>query len=256
MLRPIRRAYQFVMDHPIKDGQCIHQRYLIKELLGAGSYGIVYLCEDLQTQDCKVVKQLRPSKRKMKKELQLFEKEKSLIQKLDHPHMPKFYEDFTENGNLFFVMSFIEGDNLDEAIFSKQISFHEQEALQFVSKLLSLVEYLHQRNIYHLDLRIPNIIIQKNEPYVIDFGLAKEVIDHEVAKEMKLQDFYDFGDILLYLLYTTYPAKKKKALPWTEELSLQQETVYLLKRLLQITSPYTTIEDIGIDFDKAMKANE
>ena len=46
---------------------------------------------------------------------------------------------------------------------------------------------------------------------------------------MKLQDYYDLGEILLYLLYTTYTSKNKKALPWTEELSLELETVHLLK---------------------------
>ena len=40
---------------------------------------------------------------------------------------------------------------------------------------------------------------------------------------MKLQDYYDLGEILLYLLYTTYNSKNKKALPWTEELSLERK---------------------------------
>jgi serine/threonine-protein kinase len=44
------------------------------------------------------------------------------------------------------------------------------------------------------------------------------------------------------LLYTTYSSKNKKALPWTEKLSLEKETVYLLKRLLQIKPYSRTIE--------------
>ena len=63
---------------------------------------------------------------------------------------------------------------------------------------------------------------------------------------MKLQDYYDLGEILLYLLYTTYTSKNKKALPWTE-LSLEKETVHLLKRLLQINEPYTNTSEIAAD---------
>ncbi|UQX56877.1 hypothetical protein M5V91_05810 [Cytobacillus pseudoceanisediminis] len=73
---------------------------------------------------------------------------------------------------------------------------------------------------------------------------------------MKQQDYYDLGEILLYLLYTTYSSKNKKALPWTEELSLEKETVYLLKRLLQIKEPYLNISEISTDLHAAHKAKE
>ena len=73
---------------------------------------------------------------------------------------------------------------------------------------------------------------------------------------MKQQDYYDLGEILLYLLYTTYSSKNKKALPWTEELSLEKETVYLLKRLLQIKEPYSNTSEISTDLHAALKAKE
>ena len=102
---------------------------------------------------------------------------------------------------------------------------------------------------------------------MIDFGLSK----HQVAVdpslrsspnnqkdilEMKHQDYYDLGEILLYLLYTTYTSKNKKALPWTEELSLEEETVHLLKRLLQIKEPYSNTTEISTDLHAALKAME
>ena len=73
---------------------------------------------------------------------------------------------------------------------------------------------------------------------------------------MKQQDYYDLGEILLYLLYTTYTSKNKKALPWTEELSLEKETVYLLKRLLQIKEPYSNTSEIAADLHAAIKVKE
>ena len=127
--------------------------------------------------------------------------------------------------------------------------------------MLELVDYLHKENIYHQDLRIPNILLKNNEPFLIDFGLSKQrsgsfYIKQEDILEMKQQDYYDLGEILLYLLYTAYSFKNKKALPWTEELSLRKGTVYLLKRLLQIKEPYSTSSEISADLHAALKALE
>lgn len=258
MFRSFRKVYQFFIDEIIPSGTILNQRYQVIDILGSGSYGMVYQCNDIYTSERKVVKQLRPSKRKNKKEIQLFNDEKSLIQKLNHPNMPRYVEAFTEDRNYYYVMSLINGMNLEEAIFSQLKTFDEKESLQFVSKLLELVDFLHMKDIYHLDLRIPNIILKDDEPYLIDFGLAKSSnadsrIDN--TEDMMLQDYYDLGDILLYLLYTTYPSKKKKARPWTEELSLKKETVYLLKRLLRIHTPYTNINEISVDIQAAIVAN-
>lgn len=69
---------------------------------------------------------------------------------------------------------------------------------------------------------------------------------------MKQGDYYDLGEVLLYLLYTTFSSKNKKALPWTEELSLEKKTVKLLKKLLQIDEAYTTFECIVKDVEAAL----
>lgn len=259
MLRPIRKMYQFIVDQPIKKAEILNHRYQVLDIIGAGSYGMVYLCRDLQTKDHKVIKQLRPSKRRNRNEIKLFHDEVSIMGNLKHNQMPMMYETFSENGHFYYVMSYIDGVNLEDEIFQSRKVFNEDESLLFMEKLIKLVDYLHKHDIYHLDLRIPNIILKDNEPYLIDFGLAKQVKSIPKAKEnnseeLKLQDYYDLGDILLYLLYTTYPSKTKKALPWTEELSLKRETVYLLNKLLRIDEPYSTFDQILNDLNAAVKA--
>ena len=76
-------------------------------------------------------------------------------------------------------MSFIEGDNLEDEIFYHKKSFNEKEALHILAQLLELVDYLHKKDIYHQDLRIPNLLLKNKELFLIDFGLAK----HGVVKE-------------------------------------------------------------------------
>ncbi|RDW19424.1 protein kinase [Oceanobacillus chungangensis] len=249
------------MDRPYKVGATINDCYEVRRIIGSGSFGIVYLCKDLRTNDNLVVKQLRPSKQRFKSEIKLFENEIYILRKLDNEYMPRLYEAFLREGSYFYVMTFIDGYDLDEQLFSKKKSFSESESLLFLLQLLELVEYLHERDIYHQDLRIPNILLKINHPYLIDFGLARQVDstsssnkNKSLILELKQQDYFDLGDILLFLLYSTYPSKNKKALPWTEELSLNRGTVHLLKRLLKIERPYSNTKEISADLHTAIMA--
>ncbi|MGG4154637.1 serine/threonine protein kinase [Peribacillus muralis] len=255
-MRTIRKIYQFFVDKPLKKGVVLHNRYEITTVIGKGSYGIVYLCKDWQANKNIVIKQLRKSKRRSKKELERFEHEIDILHALNHKSIPKFHEKFTDDGNVYFVMDFIEGDNLEDHIFYNHVTFTEKESLHFLAELAGLVAYLHDNGISHQDLRIPNILIQNHHPILIDFGLSKWVVSAPITDEpvldLKQQDFYDLGEILLYVLYTTYSANNKKALPWTEELSLEKETVHILKRLLSIQEPYSDIEEISIDLKAAL----
>ena len=264
--RLIRKIFQYFYDRPIKEGTVLNEHYKVKWVIGMGSYGLVYLCKKLESNEHIVVKQLRPSKRRNKKEIELFENEISVLRRLNHQNIPVLYDTFSNDGHLFYAMSFIDGDNLEDEIFYHKKTFNENEALAILQQLLNLVDYLHSNHIYHQDLRIPNLLLKNKELFLIDFGLAKHGVVNERTssssqkqdwiQEMKLQDYYDLGEILLYLLYTTYTSNNKKALPWTEELFLEKETVHLLKKLLQINEPYANTNEIAADLQAAMKVKD
>jgi serine/threonine protein kinase, bacterial len=112
-LRAIRKLYQFFVDKPIIKGAVLNDCYEVLRVIGTGSYGIVYLCKDLKTKENRVVKQLRPSKHRNKKEVEMFENETSVLCMLNHKYIPNLFEAFSNNGYLFYVMSYIEGDNLE-----------------------------------------------------------------------------------------------------------------------------------------------
>ncbi|WP_260286181.1 serine/threonine protein kinase [Peribacillus aracenensis] len=259
-MRSLRKIYQFFVDIPLKQGVVLNDRYEVKAVTGKGSYGIVYLCNDLKMNENIVIKQLRKSKRRSKKELKQFKNEMIILRMLNHTNIPKFHGQFSHDGNVYFVMDFIEGDNLEDHIFLNQLTYNEKESLIFLVELVSLVAYLHDHDICHQDLRIPNILLKNHQPILIDFGLSKTINTADLAKdsilELKRQDFYDLGEILLYVLYTTYDSKSKKALPWTEELSLEKETVHILKRLLSIQEPYSDIKEISMDLQAALKSQK
>ena len=86
--RVIRKIYQFFYDRPIKEGVLLNERYKVIRVIGMGSYGIVYLCKEVESKENIVVKQLRPSKRRNKKEIELFENEISVLRTLNHQNIP------------------------------------------------------------------------------------------------------------------------------------------------------------------------
>ena len=49
--RVIRKIYQFFYDRPIKAGIVLNERYKVLRVIGMGSYGLVYLCKDLKTNE-------------------------------------------------------------------------------------------------------------------------------------------------------------------------------------------------------------
>lgn len=109
-------------------------------------------------------------------------------------------------------MQLIEGENIEELLFFQKQPFTELMALQLLSQLLGIVEYLHDRFIFHSDIRTPNIIINDGSLCLIDFGLAKQLTPEETEeiKIRKQDDFFDLGETLLFLLYSQYKGKKKK----------------------------------------------
>ena len=154
----------------------MNDRYEVLSVIGSGSYGIVYLCKDLKTNENRVVKQLRPSKRRNKKNVEMFENEVSVLRRLNHKNIPMLFEAFSNNGSLFYVMSFIEGNNLEDQIFLKKNTFNEKGSLLVLTHLLELVDYLHKKDIYHQDLRIPNMLLKNKELFLIDFGLSQHKV--------------------------------------------------------------------------------
>ncbi|MCY8473835.1 protein kinase [Bacillus halotolerans] len=252
----LKQLKKLLFDRPLKNGVILNNQYKIEECLGMGGYGLVYVCTDIHTQTPYVLKQLRPTKAKKQKERVRFQQEISLLKSISHPQIPAFIEDFIIDGQTYYVMQLVEGDNIEELLFFQKQPFTELMALQLMSQLLDIVEYLHERLIFHTDIRTPNIMMNHGNVYLIDFGLAKQ-LSHEEDEELKLRkqdDFFDLGETLLFLLYSQYKGKKKKNATWLEELTLTKEVTLLLKKLLGIDEEYQHTASIREDLKRAIQS--
>lgn len=251
-----KRIIEWIYDYPHKKGVLLHDKYKIDEVLGMGGYGIIYRCIDIGSNKNCVLKQLRPSKARRTKEKERFHTETEIMRAINHSQIPQLVDYFTINSQSYYVMQEVRGTNLEDVLFAQKRTFSEVDALLLVEKLLYILDYLHDKLIFHGDIRPPNIILHHEEIYLIDFGLAKQLDAHNKEEILikKQDDFFDLADILLFILYSQYKGKRSRRKSWLEELTLSSGTVFFLKKLLGINEPYTNNDDIHKDLQLAIQA--
>lgn len=244
---------KWIYDRPLQKGELLGNSYRMEKCVGMGGYGLIYRCTHIDTNKQYVAKQLRPSKALKQKEKQRFLQEIKLISSLNHHQIPRLFDTIESDKEVFYVMEYIDGLNIEDLLFYEKQTFSEIDALKLIQKLLDALAYLHDKHIYHHDIRPPNILIKENNLYLIDYGLAKLASDPKEAEVLKQDDFFDIGECLLYLLYSTYTGKRKRKASWLSELELNEETTNIIKKLLGIDKGYQEIQSIRYDVDNAIK---
>ncbi|WLR52814.1 protein kinase [Bacillus tianshenii] len=250
-LKTIKRI---LFDRQLPAGTLLGGRFELVRLIGKGGYGLVYEANDLMKQDTCVVKQARPSRYK-KGQANPFDDEMKYLTRLEAlPYFPIVRASFVESGHFFLAEDYIVGKTFETLVFEEGKKYSNAEAFAVLSELLTVVEQIHEHQIVHRDLRLPNIIVTERGLKVIDFGLASELNETdeegELSKHIPLEkyymrkrvpqsDLYALGHTTLFLLYSSYKPTTKKEKPWEEELKLPQEAVAVLRRLLQIDEPFS-----------------
>ena len=104
-----------------------------------------------------------------------FVKEARTIARLDHPGIVRIHDVFEENGTAYYVMDFIEGENLNDLV-KREGALSEERALEYIRQVADALSYVHDHRIMHLDVKPANIIIRKTDDkaILIDFGTAKQ----------------------------------------------------------------------------------
>ncbi len=172
---------------------------MIERVLGSGGFGITYLARDASLGRQVVIKENLPvqfcfrdthsltvAPRHMTGEdvesfqwsLENFSKEAAMLASLDHPRIVKVLRSFQAFGTSYFVMPFVEGMALDEIAKDRRKQgqfFSEEELKRLVLGVLDGLSHLHDRGIYHRDIKPGNILITGDgNPVLIDFGSARQ----------------------------------------------------------------------------------
>jgi len=145
--------------------------YEIQQPLGAGGMGEVYRARDTRLGRDVAIKVL-PSHLSSNPDLkQRMEREARSISSLNHPHICTLHDVGSQNGVDFLVMEYLEGETLADRLHRGALPF--AEALAAAIKIADALDKAHARGIVHRDLKPANIMLTKNGPKLMDFGLAK-----------------------------------------------------------------------------------
>jgi eukaryotic-like serine/threonine-protein kinase len=145
--------------------------YEILSPLGAGGMGEVYLARDTRLGRDVAVKVL-PAHLSSNPDLrQRMEREAKAISSLNHPHICTLHDVGSQDGVEFLVMERLEGETLADRLHRGALPL--DEALIIGIQIADALDKAHARGIVHRDLKPANIMLTKNGPKLMDFGLAK-----------------------------------------------------------------------------------
>jgi serine/threonine protein kinase len=102
---------------------------------------------------------------------QRMEREARAISSLNHPHICTLHDVGSQDGVDFLVMEYLEGETLADRLHRGALPL--DEALQVGIRIADALDKAHARGIVHRDLKPANIMLTKNGPKLMDFGLAK-----------------------------------------------------------------------------------
>ncbi|MEX2665508.1 protein kinase domain-containing protein [Candidatus Uabimicrobium amorphum] len=154
-------------------------RYEIISELGRGGMGVVFKAQDSKLHRIVALKVLIGNILTQERKERFFAEARSMA-KLNHENIIKLYDYGEDNGVCFFTMDYIEGQTLDEVLKQKAMSLKQTVAL--IEKICQAMHYCHSQKIIHRDLKPSNIMIKNGKPYVMDFGIAKEVSEDGLTK--------------------------------------------------------------------------
>ena len=223
-------------------------KYIIERPIGEGRYGLCFLARS-DIGEKVVIKKFKPSIFKKNSERNSYEA--VILSKLKDKRIPELLGVINEKGFYGFVLEFKQGCTVKELLFKYKHKFTREEFFNIGIQMIKIIKYIHGNGVVHRDIRIPNVLIDKGEVSLIDFGLARWGDNNNYPYDL---DFSYLGDFLLYLLYSSFETKEKhKKLPWYEELKLGSEQKVFLKKLLGLEIIYENIDDIETDFIKVFR---
>ena len=175
----------------ISSGTLIDNRYLIQEMLGQGGLGRTYVAFDTRrfNEPC-VLKEFAPcgsGAHSLQKSRALFKREAEILYKIHHPQIPNFLACFEGDGRLFLVQEYVEGKTYSSILKdyrNQRLRFSEEAVVDWLNKLLPVLEYIHNHGIIHRDISPDNILLPAGQdlPVLIDFGVGQQVIARDCHK--------------------------------------------------------------------------
>lgn len=158
-------------------GALVNEQYKVIEHIGRGGMADVWSAQDTRLRRMVAIKTIVAGLGKDVDPVELFKREAHTIAQMEHPHILPIYDFGEFDNNLYIVMRYVTGGSLEETL--RDGPMQASEVLRMGDAIGQALDYAHDNNVIHLDLKPPNILLDSSEsPYLGDFGLAT-VLDPE-----------------------------------------------------------------------------
>ncbi|MEZ6137332.1 MAG: protein kinase [Pirellulaceae bacterium] len=228
--------------------------FLLIRLIGRGGMGYVHAAIDLRSAAQVAVKVMR---RVDAWSIFRYVEEFSWLSELNHPHLVRLYDAFSDGDVRYFSMELVEGRTIREW-FRRQSSKREAKWTRLrliLSQLASAVHFLHNRGVVHRDIKCSNVMIASSRRAVLlDLGLAVRANENEASSSHEsdrlvgtlqymapeglsgqplgyASDWYSFGVMLYEVLTDEYPPIQVDLEPTTHAKKYVVDELLLQARL-------------------------
>ena len=179
------------------------KKYKIKKLLGIGSFGRVFLAQNINTLEYIAMKEIPKTSEDLLTDSEIMD-EIEILKNLDHPDIVRIMEFYNTDDCYYIINEYCPGGELFEQV--NNIFSETQIAVMF-RQIFSGLAYLHSNNVIHRDLKLENILIQEKEKSketnedlfilkIIDFGTAKIFDKNKKAKAIVGSSYYIAPEVL------------------------------------------------------------
>ena len=245
-------------------GTILHERYEIKDILGAGGFGITYKAWDntLQTEVC--IKEYYPvgianravaatlvsvytnaDEVSYRRGMQRFLREARGLAKLGSvKNIVNVHDYFEENNTAYMVMEYLKGKTLKCFVRENGGKVNEDVAIHVACSVLEALQHVHAVGIIHRDISPDNIYICDNmEVKLIDFGALKQEIA-EVNKSTSIILKYGFAPP------EQYTSNSREQGAWTDIYAVGATVYYILTGLIPQDSVMRMMEDVLVPLEE------
>ncbi|CAI4231136.1 unnamed protein product [Auanema sp. JU1783] len=189
---PLRRRVMPNRNESLRDDRCgsvipdelarhlpdeLNGLFDILQLLGDGNTALVYEVMERASSERKALKII--SRENTIGKESLIESELAIMKKIEHPYIVRMFDDWCINGSHYLSLELVEGGDLFEYL-RRARRMTERQTAGLTKCLCEALDYLHERNIVHRDVKPENLILywksdSEMELKLADFGLATEM---------------------------------------------------------------------------------
>lgn len=175
-------------------GTILHGTYKIESYLASGGFGNTYFAKNIEFDETYAIKEFfvkgvcqrdgnsttisvsnAENTNSFEQQREKFKKEARRLRSLCNPHIVKVYDLFEENGTAYYVMDYVDGENLSTRLKRTNAPLAESEVRNYLNQILDGLEAIHNEGMFHLDIKPANIMVDSHDVVkLIDFGASKQ----------------------------------------------------------------------------------